>query len=184
MTTTQTKLITADELLMIPDDGYRYELLRGVLIRKMPPGDRHGDAAACTAAEFVNYVRANNYGAVRAEIGYRLESDPDTVRAPDVSWIAPENVREPIPGYPEGAPDLAVEVKSPNDSLPEMFAKAQMWIGYSTRIVLVLDPEPVTVTVYRPSSEPVTFGDEDTLVLDDLLPGFSCPVWRLIRQQR
>ena len=126
-------------------------------------------------SEFGTYVRANNYGAVRAEIGYRLESDPDTVRAPDVSWIAPENAGEPIPGYPDGAPDLAVEVKSPNDSRPEVFAKAQMWIGYGTRIVLALDPEPVIVTVYRPNTEPVVLGEDDVLDLGDLLPGFSCP---------
>ena len=182
--TTQTKLITADELLMMPDDGYRYELIRGVLIRKMPPGDRHGDAAIWTGTEFANYVRANNYGSVRAEIGYKLESDPDTVRAPDVSWIAPGRAPEPIPGYRDGAPDLAVEVKSPNDSRPEVFAKAQMWIGYGTRIVLALDPAPVTVTVYRPNSEPVTLREDDTLDVGDLLPGFSCPVWRLFRQQR
>ena len=182
--TTQTRLVTADELLMMPEDGYRYELIRGVLIKRMPAGDRHGDAAAWTAVEFGTYVRANDYGSVRAEIGYKLESDPDTVRAPDVSWISPENTREPIPGYPEGAPDLAVEVKSPNDSRPEMFAKAQMWIGYGTRIVLVLDPAPVTVTVYRPNTEPVVYGENDVLDLGDLLPGFSCPVWRLFRQQR
>ena len=181
--TTQTKLITADELLLMPDDGYRYELLRGVLIKRMPAGDRHGIAAICTGAEFVNYVRANNYGSVRAEIGYKLESGPDTVRAPDVSWIAPENAGEPIPGYRDGAPDLAVEVKSPNDSRPEMFAKAQMWIGYGTQIVLVLDPEPVTVTVYRPSREPAVLQEDDVLDLGDLLPGFACPVWRLFRQQ-
>ena len=181
--TTQTKLITADELLRMPDDGYRYELIRGVLIKRMPAGDRHGDAAAWTAVEFGTYVRANDYGAIRAEIGYKLESDPDTVRAPDVSWIAPGRAPEPIPGYRDGAPDLAVEVRSPNDSRPEMFAKAQMWIGYGTRIVLVLDPEPVTATVYRPSSEPAVLQEDDVLDLGDLLPGFSCPVWRLFRQQ-
>ena len=182
--TTQTKLITADELLLMPDDGYRYELIRGVLIRKMPPGRRHGNVAACTAAEFVSYVRDSNYGSVNAEIGYKLESVPDTVRAPDVSWIAPESDGGLIPGYQDGAPDLAVEVKSPNDSRPEMFAKAQMWIGYGTRIVLVLDPALVTVTVYRPNTEPVTYGEDDVLDLGDLLPRFSCPVWRLFRQQR
>ena len=181
--TTQTKLITADELLAMPEDGYRYELIRGVLIKRMPAGDRHGDAAAWTIAEFANYIRANNYGAVRAEIGYKLESDPDTVRAPDVSWISPGRAPEPIPGYRDGAPDLAVEVKSPNDSRPEMFAKAQMWIGYGTRIVLVLDPASVTITLYRPSSEPAVLQEDDVLDLGDLLPGFACPVWRLFRQQ-
>jgi Uma2 family endonuclease len=150
----------------------------------MPPGNPHGYVVIWTSVEFGNYVRANNYGSVRAEIGYKLESDPDTVRAPDVSWIAPDNVREHIPGYRDGAPDLAVEVKSPNDSRPEMFAKAQMWIGYGTRIVLVLDPEPVTATVYRPTIETAIYGEDDVLDLGDLLPGFSCPVWRLFRRQR
>ena len=181
---TQARLITADELLRMPDDGYRYELVRGVLIKKMPPGDRHGDAAIWTAAEFANYVRANNYGAVRAEISYRLESNPDTVRAPDVSWIAPENVYEPIPGYPQVTPDLAVEVKSPSNSNQEMAEKARMWLGFGSRMVLVLNPELVTVAPYRPNTEPVSYGENDVLDLADLLLGFSCPVWRLFRQRQ
>jgi Uma2 family endonuclease len=181
--TTKTKPVTADDLLMMPEDENRYELLRGVLIKKMPPGDRHGDAVIWTSVELGTYVRANNYGAVRAEIGYRLESDPDTVRAPDVSWIAPEHVYEPIPGYPNLTPDLAIEVKSPGNSNPEMAAKAQMWLSYGSKIVLVLDPVPVTVTIYRPHAEPVVLGENDELDLDDLMPGFSCPVWRLFRQQ-
>ena len=182
--TTQSRLITADELLKMTDDGYRYELVRGVLIKKMPPGDRHGDAAIWTAVELGNYVRDNNYGAVRAEIGYRLESDPDTVRAPDVSWIAPEHVYEPIAGYPEVTPDLAVEVKSPSNSNREMANKARMWLSFGSRMVLVLDPEPVTVALYLPDSEPTIFSEDDVLKLGDLLPGFKCPVWRLFRQQR
>ena len=105
-----------------------------------------------------------------------------TLFAPFVSWIAPDNVREPITGYPHGAPDLAVEVKSPGDSRPEIFAMAQMWIGYGSQIVL--DPEPVTATVYRPTIEPVIYGEDDVLDLGDLLPGFSCPVWGLFRRQR
>jgi Uma2 family endonuclease len=181
---TQYKLITAGELLLMPNDGYRYELVRGVLIKRMPPGDRHGDAVIWTSAEFANYVRANDYGAVRAEIGYRLESDPDTVRAPDMSWIAPENVYAPIAGYPEVTPDLAVEVKSPSNSNREMAAKAQMWLSFGSQMVLVLDPESITSTVYRPNSEPVTSGEDDVLDLGELLPGFTCPVWRLFRQQR
>ena len=164
MTTTKQKLITADELLMMPEDGNRYELIRGVLIQKMPPG--------------------NPYGSVRAEIGYKLESDPDTVRAPDVSWIAPGRITESIPGYPELVPDLAVEVKSPGNSNPEMAAKAQMWLSYGSLMALVLNPENTTVIIYRANTEPATYGEDDTLDLGDLLPGFACPVWRLFRQQR
>ena len=181
--TTKQKLITADELLMMPDDGYRYELIRGVLIRKMPPGNPHGYVVIWTGAEFASYVRATNYGSVRAEIGYKLESDPDTVRAPDVSWIAPGRITESTPGYPALVPDLAIEVKSPGNSNPEMAAKARMWLSYGSQMALVLNPENTTVLIYRPNSEPLVLGEDDVLDLGDLLPGFSCPVWRLFRQQ-
>jgi hypothetical protein len=65
-----------------------------------------------------------------------------------------------------------------------MAAKAQMWLSFGSQMVLVLDPESITSTVYRPNSEPVTSGEDDVLDLGELLPGFTCPVWRLFRQQR
>ena len=82
------------------------------------------------------------------------------------------------------APDLAVEVKSPSNSNPEMAAKAQMWLCYGSRIALVLDPDSVTVRMYRPNSEPVALGQDDILDLGDLLPGFSTAVWRFFRRRR
>ena len=82
------------------------------------------------------------------------------------------------------APDLAVEVKSPSNSNPEMAAKAQMWLCYGSRIALVLDPDRVTVAVHRPNTEPLILGEDEVLDLGDLLPGFSTPVWRLFRRKR
>ena len=181
--TIQTRLTAADELLLMPEDGYRFELTKGAPSRNVPAGDRHDDAAAWTAVEFGTYVRATDCGAVRAGIGYNLESGPETVRARDVSWIALDRVRKPIPEYRDGASGLAVEAKSPNDSRPEMFAKAQTWMGSGNRIVLALDPVPITVTVYGSNTEPLTDGENDVLDLGDLLPNFTRPVWRLFRQQ-
>jgi Uma2 family endonuclease len=77
-----------------------------------------------------------------------------------------------------------VEVKSPSNSNPEMAAKAQMWLCYGSKVVLVLDPDTFTVRIYRPNSEPVTIGEDAVLELGDLLPGFSTTVWRLFRRQR
>ena len=186
MTTTETKLVTADELLKLPrGEGKRYELIRGVLIKKMPTGDPHGDTVTRTTILIGNYAEESDYGVVRSgEPGYRLESGPDTVRAPDVAWIAPGRIPEGTQGYPELAPDLAVEVKSPSNSNPEMAAKAQMWLCYGSRIALVLDPDSVTVRIYRPNTEPVTLGQDDILDLGDLLPGFSTAVWRFFRRRR
>ncbi len=183
--TTKPKLITADELLRLPrGEGKRYELVRGALLEKMPTGDPHGDTVVRTANIIFTYSEDNDYGVVRAgEPGYRLERDPDTVRAPDVAWFAPGRIPEGVQGYPEVAPDLVVEVKSPGNSNPEMAAKARMWLSYGSRIALTLDPATVTVAIYRPNAEPLSLGEDDTLDLDDLLPGFSAPVWRLFRRQ-
>ena len=186
MMVTKTKLITADELLLLSgDDGKRYELVRGVLIEKMPTGDPHGDTTALASYYLTQYTFDSDYGVVRTgEPGYRLERSPDTVRAPDVAWISPGRIPPGTQGYPELAPDLVVEVKSPGNSPPEMAAKAQMWLCYGSRVAVTLDPAATSAIVYRADAVPVVLGADDVLNLDDPMPGFSCPVWRFFRRQR
>ena len=182
---TALKLITADELLLLPRDGRRYELLRGVLVDKMPTGDPHGDTVPRISYALTAYAMENDYGEVRSgEPGYFLERDPDTVRAPDVAWIAPGRIPAGTQGYPEPSPDLAVEVKSPGNSYPELAAKAAMWLSYGSQQVWVADPERSTITVHRPYQEPLTLTEDDVLEGGDLLPGFAVPVWRLFRRHR
>ena len=183
--TTKQKLMTADELLRLPEDGNRHELLRGVLLKKMAPGYPHGVVVALTSYALSHYSISNDYGEIATgDTGYRLERGPDTVRAPDVAWIAPGRIPVGTQGYPELAPDLAVEVKSPSNSNAEMAAKAAMWLCYGSQQSWVLNPENTTVIVHRPNVEPVTLTEDDVLEGGDLLPGFSTPVWRLFRRQR
>ena len=183
--TTQTKLITAEELLAMPRGyGYRYELIRGAVIPSPASVEPVARAITYAAYSIAKYVEAHQYGYPTIGVGFWLERDPDTVRSADVAWTAPGRTPKGAQGYPEIAPDLAVDVKAPNNSNPEMAAKAQMWLCYGSQIALVLDPATVTVRIYRPNSEPVTLGEDDVLDLGDLLPGFSTPVWRLFRRQR
>ena len=185
MTTTR-KLMTAEDLLLLPrGDGRRYELIRGVLIEKMGTGDPHGISVNRIAGLIFIYTETTGYGESRTgEPGYHLDFDPDTVRCPDVAWIAPGRVPEGTQGFPNLAPDLAVEVKSPGNSNPEMAAKAWMWLSYGSQQVWVADPERSTVTIYRTGTEPQTLGEDDELTGGDLLPGFTTPVWRLFRRER
>ena len=182
---TKHRLITADELLMMPDDGKRHELIRGVLSEKVAPGYPHGIVVSRTSAALSIYSDENDYGTVIAgDPGHRLERNPDTVRAPDVAWIAPGRVPEGIVGYPNFAPDLAVEVKSPSNSYAALEDKALMWLSYGSREVWIADPDRTTLTRHRPGVPPVTLGEDDILDGGDLLPGFNTPVWRLFRRQR
>ena len=184
--TTTSKLMTADDLLALPRGyGKRHELIRGVLVEKMGTGRPHAIAVTRTGSILLIYSDANDYGEVHSgEPGYLLDLNPDTVRCPDVAWFAPGRIPPGTQGYPNLAPDLAIEVKSPSNSNPEMAAKAWMWLSYGSQQAWVADPGRVTVTVYRPGAAPQTLGEDDELTGGDLLPGFTTPVWRLFRPRR
>lgn len=184
--TTKQKLMTADELLLMPrGDGRKYELIRGVLVEKMPTGRPHAIIVVMIATVLNIFAGPRNFGEVVAgEPGYLLEIGPDTVRAPDVAWVAPGRVPEGTIGYPNLAPDLVVEVKSPSNSYPDMQRKAEMWLGFGVRQVWNADPEHNTITIYRADTAPVTLAEDDTIDGGDLLPGFTAPVWSLFRWER
>ena len=182
-TASATGLVTAEELLAMPRDGKRYELIRGELVEKMPTGHPHAVVVKWTTFVLTEYEVETGYGVVvSGEPGYRLEIAPDTVRAPDVAWIAPGRIPPGTQGYPQLAPDLVVEVQSPRQNLR---GKALMWLHYGCREVWVAVPSPrISVTRYRAGVEPVTLYEDDVLDGGDLLPGFRVPVWRLFRRHR
>lgn len=172
-----TRLVTADELLHMPDDGYKYELVRGRLIRMSPPGARHGIVAMAIGARLNAHVRAHKIGVAGTEVGFKLESNPDTVRAPDIVFfrqdhIPPRDAR----GYYEGAPDLAVEVLSPDDRPAEVAEKIDEYLTYGTPAVVVIDPRKCTVVVHRRLTPPLALTLDDVLDLDDVVTGFRCQV--------
>ena len=180
---TVVKLMTAEELLLMPDDGMQRELIRGVLTEDMPPGDEHGVLVAHIAWLLTSYSYENDYGQVRAgDSGFMLEHDPDTVRGPDVAWVSSESLPQPVVGYAELAPDLVVEVKSPGDSQRHMAERAMMWLSHGVRMALMADPVAVTLGVYVPGQPPQVLTESQIFDGGDVLPGFSEPVWKFFRR--
>jgi Uma2 family endonuclease len=170
--------VTAEELLRLPDDDRRLELVEGEL-REMPPaGAEHGSVAFHIAALLQRHIEAHKAGrGFAAETGFLLARNPDTVRAPDAAFVTRERA-EPVGrvlGYWPGAPDLAVEVVSPGDAYSELHDKALAWLAAGTHVVLVVDPASRRVTVYRsPVDVKVRAGDE-AVDCSDVLPGFALP---------
>ena len=189
-TTAPSRLITADEFLeMERVPGKRFELIRGVLTEKdVPTGDPHGDTVSHShGVLYYHIIMVADYGVLRTgEPGYRLERDPDTVRAPDVAWFAPGRIPPGTVGFPELTPDLCIEVASPSNSRTDRLLsdKAQMWLDFGAREIWVLNPEDTSVTRYRPGHTPVVLGEDDILDGEELLPGFSVAVWQLFRRHR
>jgi Uma2 family endonuclease len=176
---TANQLVTAEELLRMPDDGYRYELVRGELRKMAPAGHLHGRIAINVTTPLDQHVRAHNLGTVyAAETGFKLASNPDVVRAPAVAFIRRERVEEvgDVEGYWPGAPDLAVEVISPSDTYSDVQEKVFDWIEAGTRMVVLVMPRKRTVTIYRSLTDIVMLTGHDTLDGGDVVPGWKIPV--------
>ena len=179
MSAVLTKPITADELLAMPDDGFRYELVKGELIRMPPSGYEHGVRTVELTTPLHTHVKTNELGVVcAAETGFLLTQDPDTVRAPDIAFISRERVEKigAVKSYWIGAPDLAVEVVSPGDTVREVEDKVAQWLEAGARMVWVVSPKLRTVTVYRSLTDIVVLAEKDTLDGGDVVPGFQIRV--------
>ena len=179
MAATTTKLMTAEELLNMPKDGYRYELVRGVLRKMAPAGHAHGKRGNRVNHSLSAHVYSNSLGEVYlAETGFTLETDPDHVLAPDVAFVRRERVEEVADehGYFPGAPDLAVEVISPSDRYSDVAEKVQEWLNAGTRMVVVVNPRNKTVQAYRSMTDVITLSEADTLDGGDVVPGWRLPI--------
>jgi Uma2 family endonuclease len=166
--------MTADELWRMPDDGQRHELVKGEL-RTMPPaGLEHGIIVLKLSRAIGNYVEAKRLGvAAGAETGFLIARDPDTVRAPDMAFVSATRVPQPLPkAFPHLAPDLAVEVLSPSDTVYEVEEKVEEWLEAGTLLVWVVNPRRRTITVHRPGRAPQVLTADGELDGEDVLPGF------------
>lgn len=170
-------ITTAEQLLHSPDLG-RCELVRGELIMMSPAGFEHGRVVVAATLVLGGYLKGHPIATLAgAETGFRIATDPDTVRAPDVALVLKERVpADRVRGFFPGAPDLAVEVLSPDDRAGEVLEKVRDWFAGGCRCVWVVDPRTHTVSVYCSASQCRVLSDADVLEDEPLLPGFRVPV--------
>jgi Uma2 family endonuclease len=168
--------MTAEELLRYTHEPYQQELIGGRLHEMEPPGAEHGIVASRIAMLLARHVEAAQLGIVFAsEVGFQLASDPDTVRAPDIAFVARARVDVTgIPrGYWPGAPDLAIEVVSPNDRHSAVEGKALDWLEAGAGAVVVVDPPRCTATVYRAAHDIRVLTAGEPLELGDVVAGWA-----------
>ena len=178
MATANANLITAEELLLMPERECRYELVRGELIRKPFLEHLIGFYTANIGAELAVFVDANRLGrAYSPNAGFLLERDPDTVFAPSASFMRKERVEAvgDTDGYFPGAPDFAAEVISPSDRYSDVAEKVQEWLKAGTRMVAVVNPRDRTVSVHTTDTV-ATLNEDDTLDGGEVVPGWRLPV--------
>jgi Uma2 family endonuclease len=176
--------LTAADLAVMPTDlpsgPVRYELDDGRLVTMPPnPGDEHGAVESNVVTQFKTQGEFRGLGKARCgEVFVILRRNPDRVVGADALFIANKSL--PIRLSPEGylvtIPDLIVEVRSKNDTLPEIQRKVGEYLAAGVQVVWSADPSTQTVTAYRANQPPQVFGPNDTLTVEDVIPGFSMPI--------
>ncbi|MFO0890581.1 MAG: Uma2 family endonuclease [Isosphaeraceae bacterium] len=174
-------LLTAEEFGNRPDPGYPEELVRGRVITMPPPKPRHGKI--CGQAYYLLRLHADQHDLgqlLSNDSGVITERDPDTVRGADVAFYSYKRLpKGPIPpGYLAVAPDLIVEVRSPDDRWQHLLKRVNEYLAVGVTCVIVLDPEPRTAHVFHADRAPRQLGPEDELTIPDVLGDFQFTVAR------
>jgi Uma2 family endonuclease len=176
---TVSQLVTAGDFLRIPNGAYRLELVEGELRKISPAGGLHGYLSIEIGSRLSDAVKRGQLGCVLgAETGFRIARDPDTVLAPDVSFIRQDRLRViglPQEFFPE-APALVVEVVSPSDTAEEVDDKIRRWFAAGVEVAWVVYPSGRSVTVYHGLNDIRVLTQDDTLDGGNLVPGFNCRV--------
>jgi Uma2 family endonuclease len=184
---TTTRLITADEMLVMPpydENGNqcRFELIRGELKVMSLAKPLHGAICSRLHIKIGSFVEEHDLGeSFGAETGFHVEHDPDSVLGPDVAFVSNERLvaAENFEKYFPFAPDLAVEVLSPGNTAREINEKVAMYFAAGARAVWVFNPKKRTAAVYTSPSEARVFDEDEKFDGGEVLPGFTLDLAKL-----
>jgi Uma2 family endonuclease len=189
--------MTFDDLMAAPDDGHRYELVRGEIIRTPPPKGDHGDIEAALVGAIERYLHARaldqgwqesqGRGArnrlvgrlVSGAVGIRfsIPTDPDQLRGIDAGFLSVDQVRRLGASsggeYIAEVPSLVAEVISPSESSEYIEEKVADFLVGGAQLVWLVFPKSRTIRVCLPDGSTHLVGPEGTLSGGDVLPGFS-----------
>jgi Uma2 family endonuclease len=172
----QQKRLTAEEFAQLSFEG-KVELIDGYIVREAEvPGAKHGHVAANIAFELRAWTRQSGGGIVLVEAGYIIQRQPDRVRLPDVSFVRGPGTVDLPEGYFERAPDLAVEIVSPNDKAGDLEEKLEDYRQIAVPMVWVVFPATRTVIAHTADGLARIHRGADVIHGGEVLPGFERPI--------
>ncbi|MBA3583074.1 MAG: Uma2 family endonuclease [Gemmatimonadetes bacterium] len=176
----EAELLSIEEFARLPDDGWRKELVRGKVVREPPAGFKHSGIGVRIASVLHRFVQEHALGeVVGADAGFVLFDEPPTVRAPDVAFVAEARLTFDLDKFAPLAPDLAVEIVSPSNTVMEIHGKVMDYLDAGTRLVWVVDPHSRSITVYRSREEIRLLTEGEEIDGGGVLPGLRLRISEL-----
>ena len=181
----EPKVWTEAELQALPEDGYLHEVVAGDLVTSPKNNPYHGKICAELLTDLCAFTKARRLGAVwDSSTGFWMYNR--NCRAPDISFITRErlqalgfkaNARNFFPG----APDLAVEVLSSNNTRTEINERLRDFFASGTQVAWVINPDTESVEVCHAPDQRNLIGPGADLDGEHLLPGFRYPIADLFK---
>ena len=180
-----TKTWTDEAFMALPDDGHHYEVINGELIDMGNSGALHGYVCSLALAALAGYILPKKLGVILdSSTAFKMKNG--NKRSPDIAFFAKERLQgiAVLPsGYLDGAPDLAVEVLSPGNTVEEIDDKLTEYFENGSRLVWVIHPTQHYVLVYRSAQEPDRLlKEKDSLDGEEVIPGFSLAIADLFQK--
>jgi Uma2 family endonuclease len=172
---TPSKVWTDEELMALPDDGNKYEVVDGEL-KVSNSGLEHGYIAVILVSALYNFVSSKGLGVVfDSSTAFSLKTG--NKRSPDVSFLSKDRLQglKKLPkGFGQSAPDLVVEILSSSNTVAEIHTKIVEYFENGTKLIWVINPNEEYVLVYKNKPQPFRLlGSIDLLDGEEILPGFS-----------
>jgi Uma2 family endonuclease len=169
--------LRVEDMALLPEDSYRYELWEGTLVRRMASKPRHGSVAGRIVRRLSVYLDQHPLGEIYiAEAGFHA-GPGESLYCPDASYVSNERIATmTLDEFAPFAPDIAIEVRSPDNTMRKLETKARHYLAHGGRRVWILRPQDRTVCVYRPDAPRQVLAADDLLTAEELLPGFAVRV--------
>jgi Uma2 family endonuclease len=182
--TNESKALTDEQFMALPEDDNLYEYINGELIVVANSGVEHGYLALTLGYFLTGFVRSHRLG-VTCDSSTAFKMKTGNKRSPDLAFIAKERLQglKRLPkGFFEGAPDLAVEIISPNNTFSEIHNKLVEYFDNGTRLVWVILPDEECVLVYHQPKPSKLLQVEDSLDGEAVITGFQLPLMELFQE--
>ena len=178
MTLTINNLEKIEQILKDDDNDYQIELQEGNILIMGPSDIESSEIGAELIRLLGNWIKPRKLGRIFDSSGGFIMPNTD-LRAPDVSFVSAQRLKRTVRDFGNLVPDLVVEIKSKTDRVIKLENKLKLFLELGAKVGILINPDELTVTVYRPGGKVILLTEDDKLTVDELFPGWEIAISEL-----